>query len=400
MQQIAVIRLLDGRLAWYPPGASDEPVWLDNDTGRERLRASLAQRRGQTVFAAPGADVRLQLLNIAPEEKKHLARSLPFMLEERVAADVDDLHFASQALEPLRYAVAICSVDNMNLWQQRLAEFPGISTWIPEPLLLPWRQGEWCLVLEGTMATVRTGACEGFSVERDLLPAMLQAAQAQGEDPQGVVIYGQHQQDDTALLPESLQARCQWRQGNLYTAMLLSDSSQAQLNLLQGGFAPRLPLGRWWGQWRTVAAAFAVACTLHLAATWADYLQLEKENIALRTAIQDTYRQAYPRGAVADVEKQLQRQLDALTGSAESSGFVRLMEQVGTVIAAADGTSIATINYNDRAGELRLNIVAADYGAVEQIRAGINESGLEAVMESSSAQGDRVRARLRVGERS
>ena len=62
MQQIAVIRLLDGRLAWYPPGASDEPVWLDNDTGRERLRASLAQRRGQTVFAAPGAEVRLQLL--------------------------------------------------------------------------------------------------------------------------------------------------------------------------------------------------------------------------------------------------------------------------------------------------------------------------------------------------
>ena len=44
-----------------------------------------------------------------------------------------------------------------------------------------------------------------------------------------------------------------------------------------------------------------------------------------------------------------------------------------------------------------MNIVAADYTAVEQIREGINKTGLKAVMESSSAQGDRVRARIRVG---
>ena len=49
---------------------------------------------------------------------------------------------------------------------------------------------------------------------------------------------------------------------------------------------------------------------------------------------------------------------------------------------------------------MRMNIVAADFEAVEQVRAEINKSGLQAVMESSSAQGDRVRARLRVGERS
>ena len=47
-----------------------------------------------------------------------------------------------------------------------------------------------------------------------------------------------------------------------------------------------------------------------------------------------------------------------------------------------------------------LNILASDYEAVEQVRAGINKAGLEAVMENSSAQGDQVRARLRVGERS
>jgi len=49
---------------------------------------------------------------------------------------------------------------------------------------------------------------------------------------------------------------------------------------------------------------------------------------------------------------------------------------------------------------MRMNIVAADFEAVERVRADINKAGLEAVMESSSAQGDKVRARLRVGDKS
>ncbi|MBT3410183.1 MAG: type II secretion system protein GspL, partial [Halieaceae bacterium] len=61
---------------------------------------------------------------------------------------------------------------------------------------------------------------------------------------------------------------------------------------------------------------------------------------------------------------------------------------------------IVSINYNDKSGEMRLNLLAADYEAVERIRTGIAESGLQATLENSSAQGERVRARMRVGDRS
>jgi len=116
--------------------------------------------------------------------------------------------------------------------------------------------------------------------------------------------------------------------------------------------------------------------------------------------VQDSYRNAYPKGAVVDAEKQLRRQLDALRGSGQTSGFVSLMDRVGAVIAGSPGTTIASINYNDKGDEMRMNIVAADFESVEQVRARINQAGLQAVMESSSAQGERVRARLRVGARS
>jgi type II secretion system protein L len=386
-----VIRELQGRLAWYPPGSSDEPRWLDNDLEREKLHASMAQRNLAVCFAVPGAELRLLALPVAAQEKKHIGKSLPFMLEEQVAEDIDELHFAASPLDSASMAVGICTREKMQQWQQLLADFSGIRQWVPEPLLLPWQPGEWCLVVEDASAIVRTGACAGFSVELTL---------AESGKPSAVVVYGGDQQADSQLLPEELQDVLQWRQGNFYSALLLGDVALPPLNLLQGEYALRLPLRRWWLQWRAVAALFALAFVLQLLATYTDYRNLKSENLALRGALEQSYRQAYPKGAIVDAEKQLKRQLDALRGSSQSSGFISLVNKVGAVVAARPGTTIASINYNDKSDEMRMNIVAADFEAVEQVRAEINKSGLQAVMESSSAQGDRVRARLRVGERS
>ena len=87
-------------------------------------------------------------------------------------------------------------------------------------------------------------------------------------------------------------------------------------------------------------------------------------------------------------------------GGGQPSGFIGLIERVGGAIAGMPGTTIASINYNDKGNEMRLNIVAADFEGVEQLRSRMSEAGLEAIMESSSTQGDRVSARLRVTERS
>ncbi|TDG15040.1 type II secretion system protein GspL [Seongchinamella unica] len=399
MRDVVIIRLIGDRLAWYPPGASDGAQWLDQDEAQARLRALIAQRKLTPVFAVPGEDLRLLSLQIAAEERRHLASSLPFMLEEELSEDVSELHFASVARDKLDYAVAVCSRQNMAEYQRLLDKFPGVNQWLPEPLLLPWKPGEWSLVLEGDRAIVRLGECEGFSVEREMLSLMLDAARASAEQPTAIVVYGQDQTADSALLPEELQPLLQWRQGDLYTAMLVAELPARPLNLRQGAWAVRLPLERWWQQWRIAVVLFAAAIAVQMLATWSDYRQLEQENLALRGAVQESYRKAFPRGAVVDAEKQLQRQLDTMTGSSQSSGFVGLVARVGEVVAAGEG-SIVSINYNNKAAEIRLNLLAADYEAVERIRSGFAKDGLQATLENSSAQGDQVRARMRVGGRS
>ena len=395
MRNTAVIRLLSGRLAWYPPGAGEAPRWLDDEAASETLRSAVSQRRMKACFAVPGADVRLLRHTVAPEEKKHLAGSLPFMLEEQVAADVEDLHFASAPLDGEDYAVAIADRRAMEGWREQLADYPGVLSWVPEPLLLPWRDGDWTLVLEDGQALVRTGRCEGFSVELALLPAMLAGSLAGGE-PEAVIVYGSDQAQDTQQLPEALRDKVQWRAGDFGSALMLFDEDGFAVNLLQGDYTPKLPLGRWYRQWRAVAALFLAAFVLQLAASYADYRNLNAQNLALRAAVEQSYRKAFPRGAVVDHEKQLRRQLDAIRGTSQGSGFVVLMERVGGAVAEMPGTRIGSINYSDKSETLRLNITAKDFEGVEALRSRLAEAGLQATMENSKAQDDGVRARLRV----
>lgn len=397
---MAIVRLVEGRLAWYPPGTNAEPQWLDNDHAREHLHATLAQRRIKVCFAAPGEDILLLTLSVTPDEKKHISKSLPFMLEEQAAADVDTLHFAYSPLQQDEFGVAIAAREKMEHWQLLLADFPGIARWLPEPLLLPWQPDEWCLLVEGDRVIVRVGQCKGFAAEKELVDALVRAILSESEPPAAVIVYGMDQEADTNMLPVELRDRVQWRRGDLNAAVLLSETEDVNLNLLCEDFAPRLPLRLWWQQWRAVAAVLVAAFVVQLGTSYAEYRNLSAQNIALRSAVQDSYRSVFPTGVVVDAEKQLRRQLDALGGTGEGAGFIPLMEQVGAAIAGMPGTTIASINYNDKGGEIRLNIVAADFEGVEKLRSRINEAGLEAVTESSNAKGDRVSARLRVKERS
>jgi type II secretion system protein L len=285
----------------------------------------------------------------------------------------------------------------MQRWQKLLESFSGINSWITEPMLLPWQPGEWCVVIESDVAVVRTGFFEGFSIERELAVPMLAAANNKPELPEAIIVYGQDQEKDTALFSEELRARIQWRRGDLGSALLLNQSPLQTPNLLQGNFAVRLPLARWWRQWRAAAAVLALAFCVQLAATYTEFVSLERENTELRLAVEQSYRKAYPRGAMVDAEKQLSRQLGALRGSSQASGFVSLINRVGDVISRSPGTGIASINYNDKGDEIRMNITARNFEAVDDIRTAMNSAGLSATMESSNAQGDQVRARMRVG---
>jgi len=394
-QNRTVLCLQGAALYWCLPGSAiPEPV--DEEKTKERLDAQLSQRDHRVVFAAPGADVRLTDLPVAREERRHLDNSLPFMLEESLTDELEDLHFARLPIAADRFAVAVTAHECMSVWRKALGDCWDKVPWVPEPLLLPWNEDTWTLVFDGDDVVLRSGAAAGARIERGLLEPLVDGLLA-AETPKQIVLYGQDEEQDLATLPEVVRPLCSWRRGGLSAALLVADSDQPLLDLRQGSYAPQLPYVRWWRQGRSLAALLLIALLIHLLSGWTDLMQLERDNLALRTEIQAVYREVNPRGQVPDAERQLRRQVATLRGGDGGASFTGLLAPLGQAVAAVDGVILASLNYSQRNGELRLNLLAPDFAAVETLRQQLVDGGLRASLESSSRSGDRVRARLRIG---
>ena len=363
-------------------------LWRAGATSSESVTEDTVFPDG-VIVGLPSDDVRSTLLSVSPEERKHLAKSLPFMMEEQVAEDVEELHFVSSALDEEHHLVAFTRRDSMNAWVEQLASNDSLKIFAPEALCLPLEADECCAVVDGDEVVLRWGNAHGARVDLSMLSMILDSM---SEMPSSLVIYGTDREQVVSQLSDEQAALVDWRQGD-WGAVLLLAKSAPQVNLRQGVFAPPLPLAKWWGVWKTVAIAASVALSLQFISDISQFQKLKAQNIELRSAIQDSYRKANPRGAVVDVEKQLDRQIAEFTGEEGVAAFTPRLVDVVTATTAENGR-VTSINYT--AGQLRLNLTAQDFASVEQIRQALERAGLKATLETSSARGDEVRARLRV----
>lgn len=108
--------------------------------GMAQLNALLAEDRSAVAFAVPSESLSFLEHEVSKAERKVLAQSLPFSLEDRLAQDIDELHFAFRWIADDRVSVAVVSKERMQEWSQEPA-IAKVSQWIPDTLLLPMKLG-------------------------------------------------------------------------------------------------------------------------------------------------------------------------------------------------------------------------------------------------------------------
>lgn len=370
------------------------PVPLATPDGMAQLHALLQNDRSSVVFAFPSEQVTLLTHQVEKAERKLLSQSLPYSLEDRLAEDIDELHFAHRWLNEGEVAVAVVRKALMDDWQQEPAISP-VGQWVPDTLLLPVSSNQWVVVVEASRCLVRVSDERAFVCQPDLLNVFLSASLESGA-PDSIVVYSSSE-SQLPDLDATLRDLMLVRKGGWLDAVMMSSDVPALLNLRQGSYAPILPWASWWQQWRWVAAILLGAALIQGALSYSQFQQAQSVNLDIRRDIETRYREVYPQGAIVDVEKQLERQLRSLRGDAQSAGFMSLLEQAGAVLNAVPGTQLINLNYTDRNGQLGLTLMASDFDALETLRSKLASEGLKVELENSSAQGDQVRARLRVG---
>jgi general secretion pathway protein L len=128
----------------------------------------------RVVVLVPGEDVALHAARVpVGRNRQRLLRAIPFALEEQLASDIEDLHFAIGKPDGDQYPVAVVERRQMDAWAKLLRE-AGISAhqWVPETLAVPHAGDGWDLLPDGERVLVRSGDCSGFTCDADTLEVM------------------------------------------------------------------------------------------------------------------------------------------------------------------------------------------------------------------------------------
>jgi general secretion pathway protein L len=339
----------------------------------------------KTIVVVPGGDVLMRSVRFPPQSLTQMSNSASFMLEDDLAVDPTEMHFAVG--EPLvageERPVAAVSHAVMNNWQARITAL-GLkaNAMVPDFMALPPAPA--CVVDAGAWIIVRNGLF-GFAVEPALLGWLIDEAMEQAQSVRVV------SQNPTALLGGALSPfRAVAKSEALSDAVRLQDAftaaSGAPLNLLQALYAPRRDwraAAQTWRRSLTLTAATALAA---LALMVTDSLRLQRDAEAATARAEAVFRQALPSVTrVVNPRAQMNAALQDIKAKA-SNDFLRTSGILFAVISETPDSQIQTLRFDGKRGETTATLIVPAFDVIERIKTEVRTRG--GVMSEGGARQD------------
>lgn len=370
--------------------SADEAEWLrpDGEVQRGPLADLSSQSDGaRQILVAPSEAVTLHRLALPSRKRSTWARAVPFALEDYLVEDIETLHFAlGGAVDGGYLPVAVVDRILLSAWLETCDQ-AGLTpaAVVPDSLLLPWQNDEWSVLLEARRALVRTGRWEGFATERDNLALLLAQALAEAGEtkPRCLRVWGapatELAETEVELSPEDTPIEP--------LALFASGYQPATvLNLLQGGYSRQAHWGRWLRPWRAAAALAGMALLVQIAGQVYDHWRLQREVTALRTEIEQTFKDALPEVTrIVNPKVQMETRLRELAPSG-GSGFLELLYQGAQPLAHFPNVTLRGLGYRD--GQLDLALEGGDPAVLDRLRQQFErQPGLRMDMRTTQREG-------------
>ncbi len=361
----------------------------------------------QTVVLVPSEQVILTEVTVPTSNRQRQAQAVPYLLEDLLADDVEQLHFALGSYRDGKVVVATVAHEQMQRWMGRLAE-AGIQTkfMVPDVLALPFSEEMWSVLLTGDIAKVRTGLQSGFSCDAENLPVLLEQALEHAEDnrPQRLQITDCRDDKSVTLeniLPPGVEyeiADCDKGFLSLF-AQGYRDESIRTINLLQGQYSQRERLSKLWRPWRPAAALLVALLVVQGVMASVEYRRLSAEKEQLKKQVEEHFRQGFPEiKRIVNPRLQAERSLKSLRVQGGGAGFLVLLQDTGPVLQSLSDVRLQGISYKE--GKLILGIQLKNLQQLDELEQKLKQKPSLAVeVLSASSRNKHVEARIRIGAR-
>jgi general secretion pathway protein L len=288
--------------------------------------------RGACELVLPAELVTLARVPVPAAQRRRLGSALHYLVEDLVLSEPERVHVAQAAASPPGH-LCLGIVDRA--WLQAVLARLARSGLVPqralaETLLPPLQPGAWTVVLDGDGSFVRTGASEGFALDRNEPPASLLLA-LQASAPSKIVMHGARPAWAWGLgVPVESAPAWDW----------IEPIEDIPLDLLEG--SQKNHSGRW-KRTAALAAALAIIGVAGLGLQWAAERHERKSLAAQMSAL---YRETFgPQAVLLDPPLQMGRALTALRqqhGKPNPSDFLALLEKIPPQEKNIESLSYAT----------------------------------------------------------
>jgi general secretion pathway protein L len=396
------------------PGADPSLVsWLTlggGDAGIQRgsLDEVAAQAIGaQVIVLVPGIDVLLLTAQVPTQNRQRILKAVPFLLEDQLASDVDDLHFAVGDGAPSGHVpCAVVARDRMTEWVNRLREFnlqPDVI--VADYLALPIEPASWTLYKDADGVLVRIGPQSGFFVELDNLLPMLEIALSEAGEQRPArlrVLDADTGTEMPDLNPLNVEFSHEPFDAQSFLTLAQNVERNTALNLLQGSYSRREQIGKMWRPWRPAAALAAVFVLLHLSLSAVDLIRDKRRVEELRAEVEQVYLATFPNekrvpNPRAQMEQHL-RELRGEKGSGGSTGFLGLVGSAANTFKNTPGLELRSLRYKD--GKLDVDFTVRDLQVLDQLKQSLTQqAAVDVDIQSANARADVVEGRMQLRSR-
>jgi general secretion pathway protein L len=413
-----------------PDPGSDHAQWIVIDSAGNPHAAmrqgSLDQvhdfaRQRRIVCVIPAADIYLgQALLPAQGNRNKYRQAIPYALEDDLAEDLEQLHFALGREQPVEIhndeesvnvmaagkqvniPVAVINKDRLRNWLQKLAA-AGLQphALVPEVLSLPWENNGWSVLLDGELALVRTEPLQGFACDSENLELLLNSAlDASEHAPQQIRIWNHNGVAPTPSLKTEVQIEQLTPEQSLLMTLAKGYRQDQAINLLQGEFSYKEEYGKLLRLWRIPAILLGALMSLLFISNIIQYLQLSKQTQALQEQMVGIYMGLFPDAMnVPEPRLQMEQKLNELIGVAgATSDFLELLDVLATEIAKTQSVKITALNFADRSLDLELSL--PNLQVLDLIKQQLDQNpALQTEIQSASAEGEQIKGRLKITKR-
>ena len=401
MGETLFIRLgsqVESKIHWLVKTNGQEDIIASGELPNAKALSQLTEKstaRDVVVFV-PASDIAIKRLKVPGSSQRAIRLAAPYMMEETLAQDVEQLCFAFGDTKPddegHNCFVAALERKQLELWLQWLAN-AGIFTKSisPDALALPLDSQSSTAVMLGEQVLIRLGTWQIMSFEANAWPIIAQQFSARADDS------ALAENENTILAYSSLpqvpaEINVEYLPEELPLAILANHHSP-KFNLLQGEFKVKEKRSATKTNWLWVAGIACVALVLNFTLKGVELYRLSDQQSVIEAQIIANYKAAFPqtqRVKVSTVRSQLRQKLAEVGNSDESIGFLSLLVKLEPALASVPEIKPQTLKFDGKRHEVRMQTIAKDYQYFEKLKVALEKAGLTVNLGAQNNQGEQI----------